>query len=225
MDREDLRNEIRRLLLDTDTTNPRWSDTIINDRIDLSHDRIACLTKCIESRITDGIDLGVSEYALPSYFLEIKNVQILGNGSTEWIAIDKITEEELDNANHGWRNLPGEPQKFYQRRNNIGLYPEPDYTQTNSLRIDIYRRPDAFTSDTDIPFEGVTSLYPFHMAIAYDVARMCSLDDVNVNKITVFTAEVDKLTRQILYQLATQAEETRIPNIYEKSRSQARRTC
>jgi hypothetical protein len=225
MDRGDIRNEIRRLLLDTDTANPKWSDTILNARIDLSHDRIACLTKCIESRITDGIDLGVSEYPLPDFFLELKNVQVLGNGETSFRAIDKVSEEELDNSNPSWRNLNGSPQKFYQRRNNIGIYPTPDYTQASSLRIDLFRRPDVFTTDDDVPFESITSLYPFHMVIAYDVARMCSMDDANQTKLVLFTSETNNLTRQILYQLASQSEETRIPNIYEQSRSGARRTC
>lgn len=225
MDRGEIRDEIRRLLLDTDTNNPKWSDTVLNARIDLSHDRIACLTKCIETRITDGVDLNTSEYDLPDFFLEIKNVQILDSGSSSFRAIDKVTEEELDNSNPNWRSLSSSIQSFYQRRNKIGLFPTPNYTQSDSLRIDMYRRPDAFAADDEIPFEGITSLYPFHMVIAYDVARMCSMDDVNANKITIFTAETDKLTRQILYQLATTSEETRIPNVYEQGRSRARRTC
>jgi hypothetical protein len=223
MDREAIRLEVRRLILDTDTTNPRWSDTVINDRIDISHDRISTLSECINDRITDGIDNAVSEYDLPDYFLNITSVAIKESGSSQWKGIKKVSEHELELLSDSWMNDTGTPRAYYMRGHKIGLYPIPNYTQTSSLRLDITRRPDAFTADTDIPFNSIPSLYAYHDILAFDVARMCSMDEGNANKIAIFSSEVDRILRQINYLLAADEEMTRMPNVYEQNRVGPRR--
>jgi hypothetical protein len=224
MNRGEIRDEIRRLVRDTDSTNPRWSDTVLNDRINQSHERIACLTKCIITRITDGLVSGTSEYVLPSYFLEEFGVLWLDSDG-QWNPILKKTEKELDLETANWRSLTGsQPLNYYIRRTRIGIVPYPDFTRASSLRLDIARRPDDMTLDADIPFESRADLYPFHNTISLDVAMKCKIDDGTYTDASGLKGLVEEGIRQIKYQNLEDSADTRIINIYETARNTPRRT-
>ena len=224
MNRGEIRDEIRRLVRDTDSTNPRWSDTVLNDRINQSHERIACLTKCIISRITDGLVSGTSEYVLPDYFLEEFNVLWLDSDSV-WRPLQKKSERELDLEVSNWRSLTGStPSNYYIRRTRVGIVPYPDFTRASALRLEIARRPDDMTLDADIPFESRADLYPFHNVLAIDVAMKCKIDDGTYTDASGLKGLVDEGIRQIKYQNLQDSADTRIQSVYEIAKSSPRRT-
>jgi hypothetical protein len=224
MNRGEIRDEIRRLVRDTDSTNPRWSDTVLNARIDISHEKISCLTKCIISRITDNLVSGSAEYPLPDVFLEEFNVTWLDSDGL-WKVLSKKSERELDLEVANWRSLTcSTPVNYYIRRNKIGIVPYPDFSRSSSLRLDIARRPDTFTLDADIPFQGRTDLYPFHNTISYDVAIQCKIDDGTYQDASGLKALFDEGVRMIKYQNLEDSSDTRIKSVYEIGREQPRRT-
>lgn len=224
MNRGEIRDEIRRLVSDTstDTSRQTWSDAILNTRIDAAHEKIACITKCIETRYTDSLVSGTSEYALPSYYLEVISVAVKDNDGN-WKQLIKSSENELDIQDSGWRDRDGSNlTNFYIRNGYIGIYPNPDYASTNGLRVDMYRRPTAFTADTDIPFDSNNELYAFHDILAYEVATKCSLDSRKKEDAAYFRGLVEDGIRKINYQLASDSEDTRMINVYESDRETSR---
>lgn len=224
MNRGEIRDEIRRLIKDTDSNDPRWSDTVLNTRIDQSHEKIAALAKCIIERYTTNLVASTAEYTVPDYYLEDISVQVL-NSDSQWVTLKKTTEKERDVKNPKWRDDDLDlPVFYYVRDNVIGLYPCPTTARTNGLRIDMYRRPDAMTADADIPFEETKEMYPYHESICFDVAANCKFDDGKFNQGFAYRAETQKIIRDIRSLYAGKNEGTRMPNIYEQVRESSRRS-
>lgn len=227
MDRTALRTEIRQLINDTsvDTDRQRFSDTVLNTRIDDAQERIVQLTKCIESRITTDITAGTSEYDFPAEFLIETQVLYL-NSDGDWKMLRKISETELNYYYSTWRSESGTPSHYYLRRSatKLGLYPNPDTSRTSALRIDFVRRPTALVDDTSIPFNALTRLYPFHDIICLEVAKLCSLDEKKMDPVTYFEQKLVQRLRQLMDFVSEPIEGTRIINAYELARASVRRT-
>lgn len=224
MDREDIRDEIRRLVQDTDSVNPRLSNTILNARIDLAHERISSITKCIETRIDDNIVADISEYTLSQDWIDIINVMVK-DANDEWLSLEKVTEKELDLLSEGWRNDDDTtPVKYYIRNNYLGLYPTPNTAKTDGLRVDMHIRPTSMDDDTDIPFNGLYEMYPFHEILCFEVASKCFYDIGKFKEALAFEDKVMRLIKEIKEQMSKEIEGTRTPNVYETIREVERRT-
>jgi hypothetical protein len=226
MNRGDIRSEIREILKDTstDTTQQRWSDAILNNRINRAQGKIAALTKCIGKRGTD-IDIvnGTSEYDLDATYLSTVQVQIkdlAGNFSP----LEKKTEEELNLYHPYWRQDVGAPGIYYIARNKIGLYPCPDYSRNGGLRMDYYCRPTDMTQDSDIPFDSKAILTDFHDLIVIEACRVSKFASGEKEDYLMLEQEFAKRIKEMKVILNGDVDDTRMINIYETARSAPRRT-
>jgi len=223
--RSELRAEIRRLIKDTssDTTRQRWTDAVLNNRIDWANEDVVVNTACLQSRITTDITSGTAEYTLPADFLYAQEIKYK-NSDGNWNMLQQITFRQLDLSDADWEGTNGTPSHYYIRRNVIGLYPNPDTSRTAALRIDYVERPDDLAGDTSYPYNAVTSLYPFHDLVVLRVAARCKEDEG-------VWVESDKLLgryyagiKQMTAKLGERFDDLRIMNIYEKVRAGPRRT-
>lgn len=221
MNRGEIRTEIRKIIRDTDSTNYRWSDATLNANIDMSHSKIASITKCIPYRYTMDTVANQAEYIMPDYFLEANEVLYLSGG--DYVPLTKRTENDLDLESELWRSATGTPELWYQRINYIGLVPYPTVATVSGLRVDMARLPTAFTADSDIPFDDVKDLYAFHSAIIYDVAMGYVLIDRDDKGYALCASEYAKTIKNMLSQINNKGSETRMPNIYEYARTNNRR--
>lgn len=229
MNRGTVRDETRRLIRDTssDTNKQRWSDAVLNARINEAHQNICVRTKCVRTRITTSIVAATVEYAMPANFIEEISVQILDSAS-DWLSLVKKTEQELDTIDRGWRDDTGDPASYYYRRREyIGLYPIPSVSRADALRVDYFRLPDDFTADADVPYEDTKEYYPFHRIIAIETARQCLMDrggTEDLNLALTLRAEYEQAIREMIALGNSRSEQTRIINIYEQVRHRPRRT-
>jgi hypothetical protein len=219
MNRGDIRDEIRRKTNDTDSNNYVNTDAVLNAWIELSHQNIGSETKCDPYRYTASIVANTAEYAMPDYFIEATGVMYLSDG--EWVPLRKYTENDLDAEDPGWRDISGTPRQWYQRINYIGLVPYPTAAVTNGLRIDMVRLPTIFSTDADVPFDGVKDMYPYHEIICFDAAlRALSSDD---KRYAIYSRERDILKKKMFSQVNNKSSETRITNVYDSLRRNNRR--
>ena len=226
MNRGEIRDEVRRMVqdTDTDTTRQRWSDTVLDSRIDQAHERIVALTKCVTARQTDDIVSGTQEYAVPQTCLEVTNVMWLDTNSV-LTSLTKMTESELNSANPTWRaDTSSTPTTYYRRGNYIGVYPKPDYDRTGGLVYDYISRPTSLTSDNSIPYGALYDLYPFHDCIAYMVAEQCKFDELKFTEAQAISQILAIKVREMKYHVTAEPEGARMVNIYETARSSPRRT-
>lgn len=226
MNRGEIRDEIRRLVKDTDTTTSRqrWSDTVLNTRIDQSHDRISAITRCIIDDYDLDLVSGTQEYTLPSYFLQEEQVLYL-DGSGNYVAIGKRSENEMNMESAYWRATEGSDlELYYIRSATIGFYPKPNFSRTGGVKIWLAKRPTAFSADADIPFDSLSTLYPFHDTICFEVAYKCKMDEGKYDEAAALNALLTVKVREMQFQVSSENQQTRIPNIYEYARSGPRRT-
>ncbi len=181
--RVEIRNEIRKILNDTPYTNQqqRWSNSLINQRINLAQDDICSKTRCLRNTFTITTTTGVREYDLPDNLLIIERVAYLITGTTDaWKKLEFSTLRTLDGESSEWENQgDGLPTKYCERGKHIVLKPTPSGThaKTDALYIDGYALGDSLTSDTSVPFNNIKFLYPYHELIIYYVVSLCYLDE------------------------------------------------
>jgi len=180
-----VRSEVRQSLKDTGPTSDEyyWSDTYLNAKINIVQDRIAAYCRINETQYSTYTVAEQREYALPTDVLVITRVKYSIISSTNvdsgvYKRLSAVTLGGLDNkVSVNWENTPdGLPTRYYKRAGKIGLYPTPSavYASTHSvLQVDYVKRPDTLSSDSSVPFDGVSSAYPYHYMIARGVVALC----------------------------------------------------
>lgn len=171
----DIRSQVRYDIRDTtDTVNidVRFSDTILNQRINIVQDYVVRYTKCLYTRNISTPVAGQQEYLLPSDCSAIDRVRFTGSAQR----LVGRTLAGLDNEIPSWESTSaGIPRYYYRRGNNIGLYPAPSVTLATSgaLKIDYFQKATAMTSDSDTIFNGDASLADYANVIIEGVDIMC----------------------------------------------------
>lgn len=174
-----LRAQIRRILLETDSSNSFWSDTLLLDLVN----------HAIEQR---SLELGEShegwirqayladtvadqrEYALPEGIERVRAVfQVFSSsGGTEEIQLnrnDRIGEDYYEPASS--TSVRGGRRPEYRLLDNLLLIEPPDpETRTNGLRLEVDALPPLITGDSD----EISLLFPLstETLLVYDVVMM-----------------------------------------------------
>lgn len=175
--------EIRRNIKDTSTdiNYQKWSNTELLQRINIFQEDIAVKTFCVSTITFITTSGGTREYYYPSDFLALKQVSYLINGSTFYRKIDYRSVSENNLNRPQWENdaTGGNPLTWFDRCDMFGLdmVPSSTYAGTNKVRLEYYCRPVDLVNDSDIPFNGVISLYPFHQLICWGVSALCLVNE------------------------------------------------
>lgn len=173
---EEIRKQVRYSVMDTtDTVNtPRWTDSMLNEYIDVAEKRISMFTDCCYGRWTITPSTGVQEYPKPPDMYKIDMVRYMQTSSTySYQRLDFIDYPAMDkDINLSWLNVSsGIPRNYYERGQYIGLYQKPSisYCWTNALMVEGWKVPDTMSGATDTPWDGDYSLVGYHFMIVLDV--------------------------------------------------------
>lgn len=189
MTRAEIRHEIRKLLNDavleddlatalTTNPNPRFSDTILNRRINYIYKKIANKTKVLKSSAERTIATETREYALPidADILEVDKVELIDRSGTtdDHRDLFPITQEELAMHNRNWKNTVGSPSRWWLRGKLVGLYPNPsEQDNGKTLRVEYGQRAQDLDDDSDTPEFGEQ----YHDIILWGVVEWCKKED------------------------------------------------
>ena len=122
-----------------------FTETDLNTILDDSHEQVIIDAKLNEKTMKSSVTVSKREYALPSNFLELLQVQ--------WkkIPIPIVESDWLDEHDEDWRDTTGGAVSHATIENgNLSLYPTPNTTAaalTTPLRIKVRRSPAAFSDD------------------------------------------------------------------------------
>lgn len=204
--RGEVRTQIRYLINDTGvataTGTYRWSDNVLNARINIVQNEIVEVTRCLYSRHLTTAVAGVQEYDLPSDLMVIDRVAFLSiPGSTiAYRKLDWTSTTGLDRDIANWQSMGyGQPRYYYERGAKVGLYPIPSvsFSTYSALMIDYYKIPNQLTTDSDVPFDNQSNLSIYHSLIAKGVAAMCKLDDGKVAEYQILREEYRALMKEM----------------------------
>ncbi len=204
LNRGEIRSIIRDLVRDasTDSSKQHWTDSEINDYINIAQKRIASLTWCQQNYYDLSISSHFAVYTVTDTVFTITRVTIDNK------AIEETTLQKLDAGNSEWdvNVTSAEPTEYYIFQSTgtnmkIGFYPPPD--QNYTARIYYYEIASDMTSDSDIPFRGIKQDEPYHYLICLWVsAQLSAIDDrPNMAKyyMSLYQFQISNMVRDLGY--------------------------
>jgi len=155
------------------TGSPVFSDTLIDEYINIVQREIAMNTWCIEDYHTYTIAVGQEEYQFESDMVAITRLTI----DDELISQKSVSK--LDDEDGSWdvSKATSTPSYYYVRHTTvsvIGFDTIPSTTTDTSFTAWYIKNPTELTSDTDEPFDGQDRLDPFHYAIVLGASALIS---------------------------------------------------
>lgn len=205
LNRGEIRSQIRMLVNDTDTDTSlnRWTDAQLNQRIEMAQLDIIARSRGLTNTTYYTMVTSISVYALPQDLLTTNRVAYyIRNTTGAYKKMERMTLLGLDEWNNYWQQLAnGLPERYYIWSSTIGIVPPPtvSYSGYNNLRIDYTVIPSSFVSDTSVPFNNVTYLYPYHELIIWYVVYWCKMDEKLYQESTFFGNRYYDLLK-IMYQ-------------------------
>lgn len=186
LNRGELRTNARLLSRDTGSTRVRFTDSQINTLLDEAQDQITSRTNCVFKSFQFELVSYTTYYNLPSDFNNVRRV--LRNKQV----IPEMSPAALDARSREWEESSGVPTYYFlnfSSRTKIGFAPWPAVAaDTGTVKVEYFADSAQMTSDSSVPFEGISEFYAFHPALSYYAAGiMTALDGKGTISTAFFT--------------------------------------
>ena len=178
-----IRTSVRLKIKDnvTNAAQRSYDDNQLNLKINSMQDEIVSFTRCLSSTCYIATSTGTREYSLPTGFFGALRVSYAYNTSStnvstsSYVKLEQVDKATLDRSSSTWETAgSSSPKRYYLNQTYIGIDPKPYVAGFNYLKIECYIQATTLSSDSDIPFNSVSYLYPYHQAIVYAVAMECA---------------------------------------------------
>lgn len=183
----DIRNQIRLIIKDNDSSRRRYTDDNINFLINEGQRDVENLTWLLSKNTTITLVSGTTYYSLPTGVVEIARVD------KDYQLLDEVSVDKLDSDNNGskWQNQGGVPLKYFQdstRIDSLGFYPYPSGTaSTGTVHVYYVRKPTDLSADSDIPFESIDRYLSYNDLLVYYPCIRIFMIEGDVNKATFYS--------------------------------------
>ena len=188
----ELRTQTRRYLKDNGATLQRHSDDSLNDLINEGQKDAVNRTWAIEDVETITLVGQTTYYSLASDMIAIRQVYFV-NSSGSNTTLEEVMERSLRQSNPDFEADIGSPTEYFVRQSTsganpleIGIRPIPASVTTETVQYYFFTQATALSSDSDIPFDGVSHLIPYHHILSYYAAARIYLLEGNLNRATGF---------------------------------------
>lgn len=165
----DILTRVRVNVKDQSTTSNRqqFTDATLINYLNDGQREANILAWLLQDKATLTLVSGTREYALPGDFLT--SDRVIHNN----IKLEQTSLSQLDANNTGWLSATGAtPQKYYLYRTTftqIGFYPKPSTPTVTAVFVYYIKQPIELTATTDTPWNGWSSLVPYHSSLTYYV--------------------------------------------------------
>lgn len=188
-----LRDDIKNLCDEENSTIPL--SAYWNSRINTEQQYISALLRPREMQTT-GLKStvnGTPTYSLPTDYHDM--IAVYYNDGSDWKELIRADKYALSQkfGDDFQDNATGEPDYYYIYGNNIGLYNVTDYTGTNNLKFEYYKKPTTLVNDTDIiEFNDIIS-----ELIEFRVAYKFKIKDDEMNQVMILKSNYLDLLREV----------------------------
>ena len=162
--------EIKRTLKEPQSDG-HWSDSELLTRANLIQTEIVRATKCIIK--TQTISVNNNSFAISSDLMKIIDVTC-NDKRLYGTTIDQL-DADFETSACVWRELEGEPKRYYQDFNVIKLFPKD--SSVTSIKVRYFGLADKMVNTTDKPFNGEDFLQDQCQTIIDGVVFRCLLED------------------------------------------------
>ncbi len=182
----DIRTQVRRHIKDTGSTLQRHSDDFINDLINEGQKDAVNRTWCIEDVETLTLVAQTTYYDLASDMIAVRQVYFIdSNGSNTML--EEVMERSLRQSNPDFESDVGSPTEYFVRQSTsganaleMGIRPVPSSVTTETVQYYFFTQATALSSDSDIPFDGLSHLVQYHQILGYYAAARIYLIEGNL---------------------------------------------
>ena len=210
----DIRTQIRRYILDDHATNRRYSDAELLSFINEIQRDFINRTWAIEASQSTTLTANTTYYDLPTDFIAINAVNYTDTGGNVY-DLEEKSERYMYQSEPTYASQTGEPTKYFVRHSTSGAdqleisyNPIPDSNSAGGVVVmDYFNQVTDLSSDSDVPFDGLYTLYPYHEALIYGAVARTKLIEGNTEEAQayqllyngVITVAVDRLGRSPNY--------------------------
>jgi len=188
----EVRTEARKLALDSGTRNRFSNAQILQFANEGQRQAVVTAKPIIKSWQFTPVS-GTTYYATPSDYFQMWRC------TQEYDILGETSPEALDRSD-GWQEVTGDPENYFMHfatRTYLGLYPYPDSASTGTVRCEYYAQATDISGDSDVPFNGIRELYPYHYALAYFSAGMMSAMDGRADLAQVYFSQYQSIVSRM----------------------------
>lgn len=172
--------ECGRLL--NDPANTRWTTDILTVRANLAAIEIQGLTNAVKT-VSSYTPVGVGDrrvHLTAGVMDIIRAERVTSDGSI--VPFPGIGREELSFLYPDWQQWSNGELRYWifeETTNRLFLAPAPDASNVITDGIQLWQsmKPTALALPTDVPFDSVVSMYPYHMSIVHWIVAQCWMDN------------------------------------------------
>ena len=160
----EVRTQIRVHIKDVGVSGQRqtFTDSQLNALINEAQRDVINGTWAIQKSTTVTLVSGTTYYAIPSDLMEFARVTFNNKNLKE----STFQEEDSAASNSPWELTGGMPSVYFQDATQpgyVGLKPFPNsVSSTGTLKVMYYAYPTDLSADSDVPFNSINRLKPFH---------------------------------------------------------------
>lgn len=138
--------------------------------------------------------LNQHDYVLSASHLRITRVE-LKDSTGNWKVLTPIDLADIPNARDEFMETSGIPQYYDKMANSLFLYPAPDYSQSDSIRVYFQREPSYFLSTDTTKEPGFASI--FHRLISLKACIDYATANNLTDKITILNTKIKEQEEEI----------------------------
>jgi hypothetical protein len=171
----DIETQIRRNVGDT-ATDPAlqsYSDTLLDSIINEGQRAVVNATWAIEASSETTLTAGTTYYSLATNVIAVKKVRFR-TAAKVTSEVEPTTETNLLKNNPDFERQSGKPVQFFTRistrsaaATEIAYIPVPTTASTGTVTVTYYAIATDLSSDSDIPFNSLSGLYPYHDSLVF----------------------------------------------------------
>lgn len=176
--------------LTNDPNHDRYLVEDIDVELDNTQDEWNVEAKIIKDTVTITVVAGTRQYALSGF---TGTPISFPRATHKGLDLEKVDKTYMDlYSGEDWTLIVGTPRKFYIEATDpdvqmFTIYPTPQAEDAGANLVSEYvKRHTPMTAGSDLPFNALPLLVPYHYGLAYDVAQRLLLRDPtpdNSNKI------------------------------------------
>lgn len=173
----DIKVQVRRIVADKSNPQIKFTDAELVSYVNEAQREIVNRTWCIGNRTTQLLTAHTTYYDLPTDLIAIAHVDFF-DATNHTRELTEISEKAERESTPDYERIIGQPMQYFVRDSTgatatttqIAFLPIPSSTTSvGTATIDYVATAVDLAAATDVPFNGMKILYPYHYSLVYSV--------------------------------------------------------
>jgi hypothetical protein len=197
----EIRTQIRREINDVPgvPSERRYGSSTLNSFINDVQREVNSMTWAVEASSSITLVAGTTYYFMPSNMIAPVRVVFSDSNNVKTTLREDSERSVTENSPDFERNSVGKPTRYFMRQSKsggtdleFGIIPVPNSQSTGTIRIDYIVQPDDLSLNSDVPFNDLVHLKPYHHTLVWGVVMRIKMLEGDSVGAQVFATLYDK---------------------------------